>query len=909
MAAESGDGLPISPSEKSLTGSLASDENEKSVSRSPSSYSIREDKWPDLVVSRPRKLDAWWLPRRESIETSIEESSSMRQESLTGLKLRPPGDHGGVHHGGVMLEEDMAGAQDTIYLCNFRVSVDGEWLCLKELQDVEFSLQDSMQRSPSPPLALSGINHHHDHHHHNHHHQQQFPEQQELRDIMPPSPPPLQHVSSLSRDPVIIERSNLVNISKLIVKELIETSLKYGRMLDSDHMPLQHFFIVLEHVLRHGLRPKKGLLGPKKELWDILQLVEKYCPEAQDITSSIRDLPTVRTAMGRARAWLRMALMQKKLADYLKILIDHKDDILSEYFEPDALMMSEEAIVVMGLLVGLNVIDCNFCVKEEDLDCQQGVIDFSLYLRNSNHIPGESPDDELENDNMTTVLDQKNYIEELNRHLNATVTNLQAKVESLTTTNALMKEDLAIAKNNILSLQEENRQLKKELGIEVKDANENGKIPLKITETTAEIEELRCRIESEKKSRQDLEKELELQISMKSEMEVAMKLLEKDIHEKQDTIISLRRQLEDIKLINLEMYKKLQECEHELTQKGEMVSRLHAKTNQIGKILNNLEKYNHLMKDGEGIRSPTTPSGVSKSILNKTNPTPPRGCPPTKNTTSRSMVDHQRSLDKQQATASNDKLKQSRSTSEISTNSSTTEQECEGSLKHKTELITKLEAKTLSMSETIQKMDEKCKEMDGVRSGAEEKVRILDAEAAERQARTNGVERELQLEREWRTSLQETSICNTEKISQLHQEIDQLKRVSERYLTLQEEYYALKEVCGEQERTLEELGGQLSAAKLAAAELREAADNAQQQQQSTLQEGAVTWANDRMVTQCKGCSREFNMTRRKHHCRNCGNIFCNACSDNTTVLPNSAKPVRVCDECYVFLVSRYSVVR
>ena len=96
-----------------------------------------------------------------------------------------------------MLEEDMAGAQDTIYLCNFRVSVDGEWLCLKELQDVEFSLQDSMQRSPSPPLALSGINHHHHHHHNDHHRQQQLPDQRELRDIMPPSPPPLQHVSSL----------------------------------------------------------------------------------------------------------------------------------------------------------------------------------------------------------------------------------------------------------------------------------------------------------------------------------------------------------------------------------------------------------------------------------------------------------------------------------------------------------------------------------------------------------------------------------------------------------------------------------------------------------------------------------------------------------------------------------------
>lgn len=31
--------------------------------------------------------------------------------------------------------KEATGAQDTIYLCNFRVSVDGEWLCLKELAD------------------------------------------------------------------------------------------------------------------------------------------------------------------------------------------------------------------------------------------------------------------------------------------------------------------------------------------------------------------------------------------------------------------------------------------------------------------------------------------------------------------------------------------------------------------------------------------------------------------------------------------------------------------------------------------------------------------------------------------------------------------------------------------------------
>lgn len=78
----------------------------------------------------------------------------------------------------------------------------------------------------------------------------------------------------------------------------------------------------------------------------------------------------------------------------------------------------------MGILVGLNVIDCNLCVKEEDLDSQQGVIDFSLYLRSSSR----NNDNDNEEDcnqtidangqgNMIAVLDQKNYIEELNRHL------------------------------------------------------------------------------------------------------------------------------------------------------------------------------------------------------------------------------------------------------------------------------------------------------------------------------------------------------------------------------------------------------------------------------------------------------------------------------------------------------------
>ena len=67
--------------------------------------------------------------------------------------------------------------------------------------------------------------------------------------------------------------------------------------------------------------------------------------------------------MGRARAWLRLALMQKKLADYFRLLVDQGDDVLSEFYEPRALLRSDEAALVTGLLLGLNIVDCNLCVK------------------------------------------------------------------------------------------------------------------------------------------------------------------------------------------------------------------------------------------------------------------------------------------------------------------------------------------------------------------------------------------------------------------------------------------------------------------------------------------------------------------------------------------------------------------
>uniref|UniRef100_A0A3P9PDP3 RUN and FYVE domain containing 3 n=1 Tax=Poecilia reticulata TaxID=8081 RepID=A0A3P9PDP3_POERE len=395
-------------------------------------------------------------------------------------------------------------ARETIYLCNFRVSVDGEWLCLRELNDISLT--------PDPELD------HED-----------------------------------PKDPIAIERLNLMNMAKLSIKGLIESALNLGRTLDSDYAPLQQFFVVMEHCLKHGLKSKKTFLGQNKSFWGPLELVEKLTPEAGEITASVKDLPGLRTPLGRGRAWLRLALMQKKLSDYMKTIINRKD-LLSEFYEPNALMMEEEGAVIAGLLVGLNVIDANLCMKGEDLDSQVGVIDFSMYLKDGGHSSKSAEGD----GQITAILDQKNYVEELNRHLSASVNNLQAKVDALEKSNTKLTEELAVANNRIITLQEDVERVKEETSFQ-------------------------------QESRKDVERELEVQIGMKQEMELSMKMLEKDICEKQDALVELRQQLEDLRAINQQLSHKSQSADASSKQKSEAIVRLEEKISQMSGTVKQLE--------------------------------------------------------------------------------------------------------------------------------------------------------------------------------------------------------------------------------------------------------------------------------------------------------------------------------
>ena len=65
------------------------------------------------------------------------------------------------------------------------------------------------------------------------------------------------------------------------------------------------------------------------------------------------------------------------------------------------------------------------------------------------------------------------------------------------------------------------------------------------------------------------------------------------------------------------------------------------------------------------------------------------------------------------------------------------------------------------------------------------------------------------------------------------------------------------------------------------------------------------WMRDEHSESCVDCKVKFTIYERKHHCRNCGKVFCRSCRQYQAEIPRLKimQPVRVCKSCHVELTN------
>ncbi|XP_046450750.1 early endosome antigen 1-like isoform X2 [Daphnia pulex] len=204
-------------------------------------------------------------------------------------------------------------------------------------------------------------------------------------------------------------------------------------------------------------------------------------------------------------------------------------------------------------------------------------------------------------------------------------------------------------------------------------------------------------------------------------------------------------------------------------------------------------------------------------------------------------------------------------------------------------------------------------ESEGLLKDKNQLIEQLNA-AKEGRAKENSAWLEKQTKLEEEIKALKGNLSEAEDLSATrYQRCEELQASAEKYHTLKIELETrvalLEEGKTELQNNCNQWENEVDRLKFNAAELRRRLEDSQaalhelgRENQSLQMENAKLqgrkWADDSEVNDCLSCQKGFNLTVRKHHCRNCGQIFCNECSSKSTAVGNSRKPVRVCDSCF-----------
>ncbi|WKY07660.1 hypothetical protein Q1695_007262 [Nippostrongylus brasiliensis] len=256
------------------------------------------------------------------------------------------------------------------------------------------------------------------------------------------------------------ERTNLLTITRLVLRAFLEQTMSdNNRILESDTQQISDLLMMLEKVLWHGFKApgQKALIvlkSPDAEMWTAIGKIARTDAAMLETATCVDQIESLLTPISRLRAFLRLAMMQKKLFDFYTVIANSA--LLKNFYEEWALLRQEEIVQLTGALLGLSVVDCNLVLEHDHLQDQPLSVDLSLYIRIPT-VPTEGQDTSTANGTAAfskekkMLMDQNSYLEERNRQLQCNIDNLKKRLNALEhgndTKELTMERELVSFKN------------------------------------------------------------------------------------------------------------------------------------------------------------------------------------------------------------------------------------------------------------------------------------------------------------------------------------------------------------------------------------------------------------------------------------------------------------------------------
>ncbi|XP_046580983.1 RUN domain-containing protein 3B-like isoform X2 [Haliotis rubra] len=308
----------------------------------------------------------------------------------------------------------------------------------------------------------------------------------------------------LSNRQIQVARRNVVSVCRFCVKSLIDKACFSN--IDDECEEFINFCAVLEQVLLHRIRPYRTTWyrgGDNRSFWEYVRAACRHVP--QSCIASIDAIENIKSPSAKGRAFIRCALMEKKLSEYLGAAIKQQN-ITRKHYLDGAIMLSEDANMLCGVFLGLNTIDFSFCLKGENMDLLGPlVIDFTPFLQF--HQSDLEEMRELSNSSISSSIMSEDVVDDAswrNKYK-----NLEHKFKSACEQKGYLEELVRLRERQVEEISADNQRM--EMRLQYVEA-EGQRDRLMLENVVLELQEQLATVKSE---RQTLQQRLSLLLAMR----------------------------------------------------------------------------------------------------------------------------------------------------------------------------------------------------------------------------------------------------------------------------------------------------------------------------------------------------------------------------------------------------------